>query len=278
MSAFGLRDMIRAVSPPWLAGGIAEKLLYSFALVFDVQLDKANQAMVANIATRTKTADSLPLIGADKLIPRGLVEAAADYATRLKRAYDDWYYAGSPRAIINQILGFVSPALPRILFVNNASAWDYVPVNTAIGALPTHLPSAAAVAPTANWNWDGALGSYTSAMFWRVWAIVDKTGWVTATRTWGDAVATWGDVRYSWGLDTPATTITSLRPIIGLWKSQHSWVRWIIVCVDSTEFIPTAAPGDGSLPDGNWGYWSKIVGNTRVASRSVKGRYCDGVI
>jgi hypothetical protein len=272
----GLRDTIKKISPTSLQGGTAEKLLYSMGLVGDVLLEKVNEGVLARIPTRTKTVTSLPFIGADREIPQGLSESSPSYAIRLKRAFDDWYYAGSARSILSQILGYLSSATPRVLAVNNTSAWDYIPQDST-SLIPTHLPSTFGVAPTANWDWDSALG-YTSAMWWRTWIIIDSTGWVASTRTWTDGVKPWGDPGYSWGLDCSSSVISSIRSLVGQWKSQHAWVRWLIICFDPTEFDPTTAPGDPSLPDGTWGYWSKIVGGTRVAARSSNARYCDGVI
>lgn len=278
-TSLGMRDFIKAISPAWKQAGIWEKFDYSLMLAADAVLDHLTKGLAARFPTKTKTVDSLAFIGDDLEIPRGPNEPASSYAIRLRRAYDDWRRAGSDRSIISQVLGFLTPAQPRVLMVSAKSAWNYVPAGSDPTTIPTHAPAVAGIAPPANWDWDSvSRGVYSLVGAWlhRSWLIVDSTGWVTATRTWGDAVATWGDPRYSWGLDCPSSTIDGLRSISKTWKSQHTWLQWIIVCVDSTEFIPTDAPGSPSLPDGTWGYWSKIVGGTRVASRSPKGRYCDG--
>ncbi|GAC1536280.1 MAG: hypothetical protein NVS3B10_00020 [Polyangiales bacterium] len=276
-SSHGLRDVIKAISPSWLRNTIGEKYLYAPALIVDAMLERVNEGVLARFPTRTKTTSSLPYIGADLSIPQGLAEGAASYAQRLKRALDDWFYAGSARAVIAQALGYLSPVAPRVLVVNNASAWDYVPAGGLPTTLPTHVPSAAAVAPTANWNWDQAFyGSAISLSYlFRVWLILDGSTWATSTRTWASGW-TWGSKTCSWGFDQPPSTFAALRAIVKLWKAQHASIPWIVITLDSSKFIPTDAPGAATLPDGNWRNWSKIVGTTRVAARFSTARYMDG--
>lgn len=282
----GLRDIVDRIAPPWLqvpvaaslaTAGVGGRLLYSVAVVMDAQLDKLDQAILARFPTKTKTPTSLPYIGLDRLIGQGLSESAAQYGARLRTAFDDWFRAGSARALISQILGFVASATPRVLVVSNTSAWDYVPASSSSATVPTHLPSAPAVLPTANWNWDSvSLAPYSATFWWRIWVIVDATGWFTSTRKAGDGVAKCGDKRYACGSDLPSAVGLSLVSLVRLWKSQHA-VAQIVVCVDSTEFIPTDAPGSGSLPDGTWGPWDKLVPSgakiQRQPSRSSKARY-----
>ena len=45
MAKPGIRDMIKAISPPWLQSGVGEKLMYSMGLAVDALLEKMNQGM-----------------------------------------------------------------------------------------------------------------------------------------------------------------------------------------------------------------------------------------
>lgn len=102
------RDRIRRASPPWLQHGWAEKLLYSFG----VQVDAFADALVAGVKLRfpgVYSDDSLPLIGRERRIARGLLEDNATYAARLTRWLDDHKRRGGPYALLAQLHAYFSP-------------------------------------------------------------------------------------------------------------------------------------------------------------------------
>ena len=278
-----LRDIVNSISPSWKANGDFEKFDYSIMMFGDILLDKVSQAIAARIPTRTETTTSLPYIGADRLIPQGLVESTTAYAIRLQRAYDDWKKAGMARAVMAQVLGYLTPYNQRIVAVSQASVWDYFVNGSVPSDTPSHVPATAAVSPTANWDWDSVSDPNKVSWWWRTWLILDAdpmySSWTTTEGTWGDGDL-WGDSTKSWGLSVPSTVISSIRAIAKLWKQKGTWIRWIIVSFDSTDYDPTAAPADASLPDGNWGSWSKITTISgylrRIPSRKANSRYCDG--
>ncbi len=274
--AHGLRDIIKNVSPPWKRTGIFEKLDYSMALILDMLIEKVSQSVAARIPTKTFTPTSLPFIGADRLISQGFVESSDNYAIRLQRAYDDWLHAGSARGMISQILGFLSPAAPRVETVSQTCFWDYVSVNSTPSTIPSIYLST-----IYNWIWDANV-----TRFWRGWVIIGNTDWVTTGPVYGTFAATgarWGDGSRSWGLSVSSSIISSIRSIIGLWKYQGASCHQIIVAFSPTEFNPLAAPGDpNNASDGLWGQWHKITTDAdgvRVAvrARSSNGRYCTGI-
>lgn len=285
MAARGLRDIVTSLSPSWKANGFFEKFDYSLISIGDILIEKVSQAIASRIPTRTQTTTSLPYIGADRLIPQGLVESTSAYALRLQRAYDDWRKAGMARAVMSQLLGYLTPYNQRIVAVSQKSVWDYFPNGSSPSSTPSHVPSTAATSPTANWDWDSVSDPNKVSWWWRVWLILDADPlyptWVTTEGTWGDGDL-WGDSTKSWGLSVPSTVISSIRAIVKLWKPKAAWVRWIIVSFDSTLFGPTDAPGAATLPDGKWGPWSKITTNAttgrleRSESRKSTARFCDG--
>ena len=104
------RDTMRAVCPPWLQRGLAEKILYSCA----VQLDAFGDALVAGVKQRFPglySFDSLSTLGRERRIPRGRAEANVDYAERLRHFLTDHSMRGGPYALLRQLHWYFWPAL-----------------------------------------------------------------------------------------------------------------------------------------------------------------------
>ncbi len=96
------RDTLRRVTPPWLQNGLAQKILYAVA----VQLDAGGDAIVAGVKIRFPglySDDSLPLIGRERRIRRGLSEPSSNYATRLTRWWSDHKVRGGAYALLQQL-------------------------------------------------------------------------------------------------------------------------------------------------------------------------------
>lgn len=279
MGARGLRDKIFAFMPPWARTGIFEKLDYSLTLIQDAMVQRLDEGVHASKPTYQKTDTALPQTGIDVGIGQGFFEPASSYAVRLKRAIDDWRRAGSNRAVISQILGFLTPSKPRAQMVSNNSAWDTVPAGSDPTTVPTHAPATASITPPSNWTWDTVFfGATLYATYWfRSWAIVDATGWASAPATYAGGKKYSDPNPFSWGSATRSEWFSSLRAIVGVWKGQHTVVPWIVVPFDSTKFVATDAPGSANNPDGNYHFWSKIVGTTRVPARTLNAMYIDGV-
>ncbi len=102
------RDRIRMVMPSWLQHGWAEKLLYAIGAQVDVFAD----ALVAGVKMRFPglySEESLPLIGRERRISRGLLEDGATYAARLRRWLDDHRRRGGPYAMLAQLYAYFQP-------------------------------------------------------------------------------------------------------------------------------------------------------------------------
>jgi hypothetical protein len=257
VSQQGLRDMFKSLSPEWLQEGVAEKLLYSMGAAMDTLVEKINQGMRLHMPGYGDPT-GLSYIGQDRLIPQGYQETSAAYASRLKLAWDSWLHAGSVVAILNQILGYVSPATPIVQFVSNTSVWDTI--NTALGGWSHY-------AAPANWNWD-----YWTTAWWRSWMIMQSTPW-SSEGTYGDG-QTYGDGG-AWGTTATPAQCQSLQAIVKLWKPAHNAVV-IIISYDTTLFDNTLAFGSAQLPDGHHGLSYKSVAGVMTPTRFSTCAYLEG--
>lgn len=169
------RDTVRSISPPWLSTGAAEKVLYNYGLSCDMLLEKLNQAVRAHMpGAGTNTA--LVFIGDDRRITQGPFEADDDYAARLTGAFESWQRAGSRRAVLSQVVSYLSSPLlapaarvPVAAIVGGAwPSWDLY----YSGDDPKQAPNHVLPAP-ANWAWDDAV------QWWRAWLVLYFTAQFT---------------------------------------------------------------------------------------------------
>jgi hypothetical protein len=102
------RDTVWRAVPPWLKIGTAQRLLYSIA----VQLDAAGDAIVAGVKMRfpnVYSSDSLPEIGSERRIRRGLTETSENYSARLRRWFEDHRRRGGAYALLKQLFFHYAP-------------------------------------------------------------------------------------------------------------------------------------------------------------------------
>jgi hypothetical protein len=163
----GQRDAIKELSPPWLAAGNAERLMYEFGLCGDVLIEKLNQAMHAHMPGQG-TSTALVYIGSDRAIPRGPYESNSDYAGRLTKAFDSWQRAGMRRAIMSQVAAYLSLTAettpgPMVAIVGGtAPSWDIYNVGDDVSEPAIHY-----VPASRNWDWDGH-----PEQWWRAWLVI----------------------------------------------------------------------------------------------------------
>jgi hypothetical protein len=287
----GIRDLISqvpgngGVCVGFLADGgesdptNAGTLQYSYGLAVDALLNKMWWGVAARFPG-IGTPTALPYLGADRGIVQGYAESDASYAARLAAWLDDWQRAGSPRAVLQQVIGYIGAIRART--VDDSSNWyTYRP-----GDDPgLYGPSVRNPPSPANWNWDGdALDGHPVGLtaWWRWWLVLYSTStsgasWAGDEGTWGDGDV-WGDATKSWGLGVPTWVVQATRAIVKTWKRSGSWCRRIIVSLDDTLCVPSGTQDGTHNPDGTWGHWSTIVNRQYVAARPANGRYCDGVI
>ncbi len=103
------RDEIRRRSPTWLQRGVAERYLYALALHVDIFGD----ALIAGVKHRFPglySFEALGLLGRERRISRGRVEADVTYAGRLRRWLTDHQLRGGPHALLAQLVAHYAPA------------------------------------------------------------------------------------------------------------------------------------------------------------------------
>lgn len=163
----GQRDAIKELSPPWLSTGNSEKLLYDFGLCGDALLEKLNQAMRAHMPGQG-TSTALVYIGNDRVIPRGPYESNQDYVIRLQKAFESWQRAGERRAILAQVLSYLSlnsattPGPIGAIVGGKDPSWDIYYAGDDVSAPPVHF-----VPASRNFDWDGQMSQW-----WRAWLVI----------------------------------------------------------------------------------------------------------
>jgi len=270
MANEGVRDAIKKYSPPWLADGTGEKYLYIFGLILDVCIEGVSQAVKARMPG-VGDPSALKYIGHDRNMPRGLGEADAGYAARLRKAFTAWRSAGAPQTVLREILiGLQTVMLART--VSNTGVWHTI-LATALPDARGDLPWTRYRAVPSNWNWDGLI-----TRWFRAWVVLYPPAslWQEGP-TWGDTSAKWGDTNRTWGSTATVDQVETVRAAASQWKPKHAVSPWIIVSFDAALFDPTATLPSALLPDGTWGPWSRVDGSgNRVPTRNASARYWDG--
>ncbi len=281
-----IRDLIKSISPSWAQDGEFERYLYGCGLAIDAVIEKLTQGMHAHMPLKADPS-ALPRIGEDRLMPKGLSEADASYATRLQHAFDDWRIAGNPWSLLRQTLGALLSATPAARLVSSQYIAYYGVLSSSIwnsyaAGDDTSKPPARQNLDV-NFDWDSDSPSNGSWGWWRTWLIL----YAVAPNDWcGPAPFAFGTsgVKFglrpdaSIGLNVAPSVVSGVRAIAGLWKAQHSWVHEIIISFDAALFDPAHPTGGGINPDGLFGRWSKVVGGAYVPSRFSNARYCTGVL
>lgn len=237
MAQIGLRDVIKKLSPPWLATGIAERFLYNIALLADALVEKLSQGIKARFPSVAHPT-ALPILSQDRLIVQGPNETNAHFIPRLQQWLLTWAFAGAPRGKLSQLAGYFSPLSLFLGQVNQAGTWDYYNAGADASQPPVHFAAA-------NWNWDGA----GTAHWYQIWPIIGQgSGWVSEG-TWGDG-KTYGDGG-AWGGTYTLQQVAAVSALIARWKGAHAYVPAVIIKYDDTKLGPLNAAG-APMPAGTW--------------------------
>lgn len=226
-----IREGILEIAPPWLRRFVGERLLFTFGVIFDAQLEHLRQGIKARMPG-VGTPTALPIIGDDRQIDRGPTESATSFAERLTRAFDSWRVAGNPHQLLEQLQVYFSPTKPRIRLVSNSGVWHEI---DGTGTITKSKPN------PINWVWD----AFTTR-WWRGWVIVDASGTWTIDR-WGDP-GTWGDGG-AWGSSMLTTDAQAIRNIVRKWKPANVYVPEVILVFNSSLF--EASDASPPNPNGN---------------------------
>jgi hypothetical protein len=253
------RNTAYKLSPARLRTLVAAKLVYSFIGVpLDALAEASDQATKSRFPELAPEDALLPL-GRDRGILRGPLEPAASYRARLLLWLAAWRGAGVGRAMLDQIAGYITPAVARLRI------W------TQRGVVYTRdIDGTLTIERVGNmvWNWDD--DSDLWARFWVVIYSINDSPWARSP-VWGSPGHTWGeDPTVSRGSTALLTDVQSIRAIVNEWKPAASRCEKIIVSFTETIFNP----GD-AMPDGGWGNYVDPV--THTAHRNRFAIYWRGV-
>ena len=280
------RDVIKAISPPWLAQGTNEKYMYNFGLACDALLEKLNQAVKAHMPG-LGTPTALPYIGRDRVMVQGPYEDNDNFATRLSKAFDTWQRAGSARAVMGQAMTYVTGfdaeeagQAPRCVIVGTDGEGVYTNWHTYFNTsdlekAPAYIRKDNITATSGVWDWDGEY------LYFRRWLVLffGPGSTIEGEETWGNG--TWGESDGSWGFNIESTFFDVLRGLVRLWKSASTYYPWFIFSFNGGdgsagyEFSPNSVTGAGN-PDGTWGTWGTTIDGAYIPSRPDDCRFVDG--
>ena len=272
----GFRGAVKALSPVWLQEGDGEKYMYAPGQGLDAVQEKFVQAVHAWMPGRG-TPTALPAIGSDRLIRQGLTEPVESYARRLQLAFESWQRAGSPWAVLSQVLGYLLAVTPAARTVSSSytstgavsrTIWNLYAAGQNPDYPPTH-----GLNSVGEWDWDSLSPTSGSWGWWRWYLVIEAVApndWTAPAPKWGATGVKWGGYSGSWGTTSSSLVGKSIKMLIAQWGS--SVCDWVVISFDATAFRPGAA----TMPDGYYGRWSKLVGGVYVRSRSASGRYFKG--
>jgi hypothetical protein len=191
---FQHRDQWYTLAPPWLRTGVGELYMYTLELARDLLEEKAFQAVMIRFPGQGDPSQ-LPYLSYDRQMVQGLAETAAEFATRLRSAFQTWNLAGSRVAVLGQIQAYLqglAPGTPStapwLTIVTatgsapfNLAVWDQLLYGDAIGATPRKTKVS-----FSNFAWDHKQAP------WRTWLILPQTLVVSSSGTGASTTAVQG--------------------------------------------------------------------------------------
>lgn len=227
------RDAILQVAPPWLQRGTAARVLYSFGVHLDGLLD----AVTAGVKMRFPnyySAETLPIIGRERGIRRGLYETNAVYASRLTRWLDDHRRRGGPYALLAQLFAHYAPhnfPIELVYYSGRRFSMD------ATGAV---------VRDDIDWVPDANAAKW--ARWWLFYRWPDP---IETDGLWSDpGVFDDGGV---WDSNLSPDDVADLRVVPTEWNAAHAMGRVVLLSPDLLEFW--------DYPPGTWdesGVWGTV--------------------
>jgi hypothetical protein len=254
------RRIHRALAPRWLTLGEGDAVGMSIGIVVDAAAQRAYEGTLARFPQHCPD-ECLPLIGRDRLIVRGIDEAAEGYAERLVGWLDAHRGRGNPYALAEQLRAYCQADV-RVRTVDARGNWYTIDRDG----------SRSFVLNTGSWLWDGTPAAPEWARFWVIiYPTAAGEPWSEGP-DWGDVDlwgGAWGTPGYTWGSTATPGQVAAVRAIVSQWKPAGTRCEHIIIAFDDASFDP-AAPE----PDGTWDRQS--IGDPSVARRLATARYWDG--
>jgi len=193
------REAIRAASPLWLATGYNEKILYSAHALLDATGAATQQGILCRFPG-VALDESLPYIGKERRIRRGLYEDNPTYADRLRYWLRDHRFRGGPYALLNQLYLHYKPhGFPIDLIYASGKRYSITATN------PTPVESM-------------IVWSQTGSLKWAQWTLIYYTDQFSGALT-PDQIADLASIPREWNAAHAIGTIIVLPTGGELWDS-----------------------------------------------------------
>jgi hypothetical protein len=241
VTPYRFRDQLITSAPRWLQRTNGYRLLFALGTVWDVLADDMLLAVKARYPGLLDPVHTLPYLGRDRKLRRGINETSDSYALRLKDHLDVNRRRGLALLMLQQIKILLAPLAFDAWLVHNRGT-DATPNETGIAfKLDTADEFTNYETP---WYWDDS-GDLTR--FWIVLSIDDAD--LDLDGYWGDA-GDWGDGGY-WGVEGDAGNwLINVQTIVADFTPAHMRCESIITLPSSEAAGFWAAP-----PDGDWDQW-----------------------
>lgn len=235
------RDQLLMNAPRWLRSTNAYMMLFAIGTQIDAMADAGFQALKCRYPGLIDPVHTLPKLGRDRRLRRGLFESSDSYARRLT----NWLEVNRKRG-----LGFLLCEQLRVIFEPyDVGAW--VIHNRGTDATPAESGRKIGIASNGDyededvdWYWDD---TEDLSRFWVVLSLpatlLELDGY------WGDAGG-WGDGGY-WAVEGDSSSyIQTAWSLVSEFTPAHSRLANMIVVpeVELTNFW-------ASPPDGAWDRW-----------------------
>lgn len=157
-----------SILPAYLARVNGRAYAATLGMLKDQLSDYARAAAVIGMPNALQP-EALPAIGYERQMPRGLSETDAQYAERLRQAWDAWHLAGTPLGILLQ-LEVLYPGIPIVLVQQALLAFTLAPATVPPGSVYDRL--IVYELPAGGWTFDGNSGLPFVNGFWSRFGIL----------------------------------------------------------------------------------------------------------
>lgn len=216
-----VRELSKALLPPWLADGDGEKMSHTVGLHFDASLESTLIGVGASFAGQ-QSPTCLPYLADDALLERAPNETDDAFAIRITKSLDTNRRRGNASVLCDQLATWFYPdPFNEIRLVSNSSLWHKYNRST---KLTTRIQAS-------NWKWDPGYATNPN----RGWVIIYASIFSQFQRvTRGSRVRGLGTI----GSSATQSQVEQIRSIVRNWKPAH--IRCVnIIITFSNEFDET---------------------------------------
>lgn len=263
-----VRDTLRYVAnrhvPRWFRNRVGKSVAYriiaALAAVFDALLWWARQGAKARMPG-LGTPTALGRIARDRGYIRGFAQSDAVLAGRVQGWKEAHRRKGHPFEVLRQLRGYLAPYAVKVRHVDASGNWHTIEADGT--EVRQNLPGSWDWGPAARWWWFWII-VYLPAELWPVWEAMDGEQWSGNMADDGDTL----------GQQAPFAACEDVRAVVGQWKAENVYCRYIIIAYDEADFVPT---DPASLPDGTW---ESPIDNSDPPNetRNPNARFWEGVV